>query len=183
MATPGTKAYDDAGKARMETDPNHQVGRKERRPESLGNKDSEVPKVHVMNLKNKPLNFQMNPNILKFEDIVYTDDVRNVVQEADINNLDAFMPSVLFATTRNTKIDPVNQINWRLEFQHLKQKNDKELERHMVDLVKLLWSISWMSRVLFLYGKIEEEVYVCQPPGFKDPDFPDRVYKVEKALY
>ncbi|GJR22048.1 putative ribonuclease H-like domain-containing protein [Tanacetum coccineum] len=35
----------------------------------------------------------------------------------------------------------------------------------------------------FLYGKIEEEVYVYQPPGFKDPDFPDRVYKVEKALY
>ncbi|GJY56636.1 retrovirus-related pol polyprotein from transposon TNT 1-94 [Tanacetum coccineum] len=35
----------------------------------------------------------------------------------------------------------------------------------------------------FLYEKIEEEVYVCQPPGFEDPDFPDRVYKVEKALY
>nr|GEX19172.1 retrovirus-related Pol polyprotein from transposon TNT 1-94 [Tanacetum cinerariifolium] len=34
----------------------------------------------------------------------------------------------------------------------------------------------------FLYGKIEEEVYVCQPPGFEDPDFPGRVYKVEKAL-
>ncbi|GJU47633.1 putative ribonuclease H-like domain-containing protein [Tanacetum coccineum] len=35
----------------------------------------------------------------------------------------------------------------------------------------------------FLYGKIEEEVYVCQPPGFEDLDFPDRVYKIEKALY
>ncbi|GJU21910.1 uncharacterized mitochondrial protein-like protein [Tanacetum coccineum] len=35
----------------------------------------------------------------------------------------------------------------------------------------------------FLYGKIEEEVYVCQPLRFEDPDFPDRVYKVEKALY
>ncbi|GJT15898.1 putative ribonuclease H-like domain-containing protein [Tanacetum coccineum] len=35
----------------------------------------------------------------------------------------------------------------------------------------------------FLYGKIEEEVYVCQPPGFEDPDFPDRVCKLEKALY
>ncbi|GJY13015.1 putative ribonuclease H-like domain-containing protein [Tanacetum coccineum] len=35
----------------------------------------------------------------------------------------------------------------------------------------------------FLYGKIEEEAYICQPPGFEDPDFPDRVYKVEKALY
>ncbi|GJX08899.1 putative ribonuclease H-like domain-containing protein [Tanacetum coccineum] len=35
----------------------------------------------------------------------------------------------------------------------------------------------------FLYNKIEEEVYVCQPPGFEDLEFPDRVYKVEKALY
>ncbi|GKE48956.1 putative ribonuclease H-like domain-containing protein, partial [Tanacetum coccineum] len=36
---------------------------------------------------------------------------------------------------------------------------------------------------VFIYDKIEKEVYVCQPPGFEDPDFPDRVYKVEKALY
>ncbi|GKB96856.1 putative ribonuclease H-like domain-containing protein [Tanacetum coccineum] len=35
----------------------------------------------------------------------------------------------------------------------------------------------------FLYGKIEEEVYVCQPPGFEDPNFPDIIYKVENALY
>nr|GEU60728.1 putative ribonuclease H-like domain-containing protein [Tanacetum cinerariifolium] len=35
----------------------------------------------------------------------------------------------------------------------------------------------------FLYETIEEEVYVCQPPGFKDPDHPDKVYKVVKALY
>ncbi|GKB20644.1 putative ribonuclease H-like domain-containing protein [Tanacetum coccineum] len=35
----------------------------------------------------------------------------------------------------------------------------------------------------FLYGTIEEEVYVCQHPDFEDPKFPDKVYKVEKALY
>ncbi|GJV89780.1 putative ribonuclease H-like domain-containing protein [Tanacetum coccineum] len=35
----------------------------------------------------------------------------------------------------------------------------------------------------FLYGTIEEEIYVCQPLGFVDPEFPNRVYKVEKALY
>nr|GEY75128.1 putative ribonuclease H-like domain-containing protein [Tanacetum cinerariifolium] len=35
----------------------------------------------------------------------------------------------------------------------------------------------------FLYGTIEEEVYVCQPPGFGDPEYPDKVYKVVKALY
>ncbi|GJV85384.1 putative ribonuclease H-like domain-containing protein [Tanacetum coccineum] len=29
----------------------------------------------------------------------------------------------------------------------------------------------------------DEEVYVCQKPGFEDPDFSDIVYKVEKALY
>ncbi|GJR56896.1 putative ribonuclease H-like domain-containing protein [Tanacetum coccineum] len=35
----------------------------------------------------------------------------------------------------------------------------------------------------FLYGTIEEEVYVSQPPGFVDLESPEKVYKVEKALY
>ncbi|GKD29548.1 putative ribonuclease H-like domain-containing protein [Tanacetum coccineum] len=35
----------------------------------------------------------------------------------------------------------------------------------------------------FLYSTIEEEMYVCQPPGFEDLQFPGKVYKVEKALY
>nr|GEU33529.1 putative ribonuclease H-like domain-containing protein [Tanacetum cinerariifolium] len=35
----------------------------------------------------------------------------------------------------------------------------------------------------FLYGTIKEEVYFCQPIGFEYPDYPDKVYKVVKALY
>ncbi|GJS47612.1 ribonuclease H-like domain-containing protein [Tanacetum coccineum] len=35
----------------------------------------------------------------------------------------------------------------------------------------------------FFYGKIDEEVYVSQPPGFLDPKYPEKVYKVVKALY
>nr|GEZ04752.1 uncharacterized mitochondrial protein AtMg00810-like [Tanacetum cinerariifolium] len=35
----------------------------------------------------------------------------------------------------------------------------------------------------FLYGTSKEEVYVCQPLGFEDLDYPDKVYKVVKALY
>ncbi|GJT66160.1 ribonuclease H-like domain-containing protein [Tanacetum coccineum] len=38
----------------------------------------------------------------------------------------------------------------------------------------------------FLYGKIEEKVYVCQPLRFRDPEFPGRVYKrgtIDKTLF
>ncbi|GJS17153.1 putative ribonuclease H-like domain-containing protein [Tanacetum coccineum] len=35
----------------------------------------------------------------------------------------------------------------------------------------------------FLYGTIKEEVYVHQPPSFVDPAYPNKVYKLIKALY
>nr|GEU40270.1 copia protein [Tanacetum cinerariifolium] len=36
---------------------------------------------------------------------------------------------------------------------------------------------------VYLYDAIDEEVYVMQPPGFQDPEFLARVYKVEKTLF
>nr|GFB28583.1 hypothetical protein [Tanacetum cinerariifolium] len=39
------------------------------------------------------------------------------------------------------------------------------------------------AKSTFMYGTIDEEVYVSQPPGFVDPKFPNKVYKVVKALY
>jgi hypothetical protein len=35
----------------------------------------------------------------------------------------------------------------------------------------------------FLTGPIKEEVYVEQPPGFEDSEYPNHVYKLSKALY
>nr|GEV54103.1 putative ribonuclease H-like domain-containing protein [Tanacetum cinerariifolium] len=35
----------------------------------------------------------------------------------------------------------------------------------------------------FLYGIINEKVYLMQPSRFQDPEYPVRVYKVEKAMY
>ncbi|GJX96150.1 retrovirus-related pol polyprotein from transposon TNT 1-94 [Tanacetum coccineum] len=38
-------------------------------------------------------------------------------------------------------------------------------------------------KTAFLSGPLKEEVYVSQPYGFVDPDFPDHVYRLKKALY
>jgi hypothetical protein len=35
----------------------------------------------------------------------------------------------------------------------------------------------------FLNGVIHEEVFVRKPPGFKNPKYPNRLYKLLKALY
>nr|GEX77923.1 hypothetical protein [Tanacetum cinerariifolium] len=46
------------------------------------------------------------------------------------------------------------------------------------------WYVYQMDvKSAFLYGTIDEEVYVMQPPRFQDLEFPDKVYKVEKAMY
>jgi hypothetical protein len=38
-------------------------------------------------------------------------------------------------------------------------------------------------KIAFLNGVIQAEVYVRQPPGFENPKYPHRVYKLLKALY
>nr|GEX04023.1 hypothetical protein [Tanacetum cinerariifolium] len=38
-------------------------------------------------------------------------------------------------------------------------------------------------KTAFLHGTLKEDVYVCQPEGFEDPDYPEKVYKEVKALY
>nr|GFA75937.1 hypothetical protein [Tanacetum cinerariifolium] len=38
-------------------------------------------------------------------------------------------------------------------------------------------------KTAFLNGPLKEEVYVAQPDGFVDPDHPEKVYRLRKALY
>ncbi|GKC27173.1 retrovirus-related pol polyprotein from transposon TNT 1-94, partial [Tanacetum coccineum] len=38
-------------------------------------------------------------------------------------------------------------------------------------------------KIDFLNGELKEEVYVSQPEGFVDQDYPSHVYKLKKALY
>ncbi|GKF45294.1 hypothetical protein Tco_0131846, partial [Tanacetum coccineum] len=74
-------------------------------------------------------------------------------------------------TTKIHKDHLLDQVIGDLQSSTQTRKMSKNLEDH---------SVLNGCKSDFLYGKIEEEVYVCQPPGFEDLDFPDRVYKVEK---
>nr|GEY76007.1 putative ribonuclease H-like domain-containing protein [Tanacetum cinerariifolium] len=38
-------------------------------------------------------------------------------------------------------------------------------------------------KTTFLHGSFKKDVYVCQPEGFIDADYPSHVYKLKKALY
>ncbi|GJW69891.1 putative ribonuclease H-like domain-containing protein [Tanacetum coccineum] len=212
-------------------------------------------------------------NMPNLEDIVYSDDDEDVGTEADMNNLDAFLPVSPIPTTIIHKDHPVEQIIRDLTSAPQTKRMKNNLKEHgLFSLIEAMqdklqqfklqkvWTLvdlpngkraigtKWVyknkkdergillknkARLVaqgytqeegidydefvasvarieairlflayasfkdfvvyhmdvksaFLYGKIEEEVYVCQPPGFEDPDFLDKVfkvYKVEKALY
>nr|GEV85694.1 reverse transcriptase domain-containing protein [Tanacetum cinerariifolium] len=55
---------------------------------------------------------------------------------------------------------------------------NKKDERGIVIRNKARWTL----RVIFCMEGLKKR-FMCQPPGFKDPDYPDKVYKVKKALY
>ncbi|GJW92243.1 putative ribonuclease H-like domain-containing protein [Tanacetum coccineum] len=216
-----------------------------------------------------------DPNIPELEDIVYSDDDEDVGAEADMNNLDAFMPVSPIPTTRIHKDHPVEQIIKDIHSAPQTRRMTKSLTEHAMfssvqqrtnhkdfqnclfacflsqEETKKVWTLvdlpnnkkaigtKWVYRnkkdkrgiviknkamlvaqgytqeeridydevfalvarieairlflayasykdfvvyqmdvkSAFLYGKIEEEVYVCQPPVFEDLDFPDRVSK------
>ncbi|GJU72599.1 putative ribonuclease H-like domain-containing protein [Tanacetum coccineum] len=90
--------------------------------------------------------------------------------EADMNNLDITIQVSPIPTIRIHKDHPLDQVIRDMQSSTQTRNMSNNLKEH-----------GFCGD--FLNGKIREEVYVSQPPGFEDPDFPDRVYKVKKALY
>nr|GEY65833.1 hypothetical protein [Tanacetum cinerariifolium] len=110
-----------------------------------------------------------DPNMPNLEEIVYSDDDEDVGVEADMTNLDT---NIL--VKEEIDYDEVFALVARIEAIRLflAYASFKDFVVNQIDV-----------KSAFLYGNIKEEVYVCQPLGFEDPEFPNRVYKVEKALY
>nr|GEU39260.1 putative ribonuclease H-like domain-containing protein [Tanacetum cinerariifolium] len=143
-----------------------------------------------------------SPDVLEIENIVYSDN-ENVGAEADFNNLESSITEKRAIGTKwvyknkKDKRGIVVRNKARLVAQGHTQEEGIDYEKVFapvarIEAIRLFLAyasfIGFMVyqmdvKSAFLYKIIEEEVYMCQPPGFEDPDHPDKVYKVVKALY
>ncbi|GJT64499.1 putative ribonuclease H-like domain-containing protein [Tanacetum coccineum] len=89
-------------------------------------------------------------------------DDEDVGAEADLNNLETTMSFSPILTTTIHKDHHKEQI--------IGDINSATQTRRMIKMSEE-------------HAMIKKEVYVCQPLGFEDPQFPNKVYKVDKALY
>ncbi|GJT25711.1 retrovirus-related pol polyprotein from transposon TNT 1-94 [Tanacetum coccineum] len=62
-------------------------------------------------------------------------------------------------------------------------KNKTDAENTVIRNKSHLVAKGYHVKTTFLNGPLKEEVFVRQPDGFVDPDFPNHVYRLKKALY
>nr|GEV72436.1 ribonuclease H-like domain-containing protein [Tanacetum cinerariifolium] len=124
-----------------------------------------------------------DPEMYALEDIStfnFSSDHKNDDEEANMNNMDTTIQDERGIVIRNKA---------RLVAQGCTQEEGIDYDEVFAPVARIeairlfLAYVSFKDFMVyqmdvksaFLYGKIEEEVYVCQSPGFEDPDFPDKV--------
>nr|GEX05346.1 putative ribonuclease H-like domain-containing protein [Tanacetum cinerariifolium] len=129
-----------------------------------------------------PSQYPNDLNMPALEDITYSDDDEDVGAEANFSNLETNITVSPIPTTRVHKDHHEEGIDYEEVFAPVARI---EAIRLFLAYASFMGFMVYQMDVksAFLYGTIEEEVYVCQPPGLENPDYPDKVYKVVKALY
>ncbi|GJV75492.1 putative ribonuclease H-like domain-containing protein [Tanacetum coccineum] len=204
----GTKACDDAGKARMETIHGKDYILLPLWPQdpkfSYSSTESLMLDSNIMGRRKEEDNAagenivygcadDLNMNNL--EEIVYSDDDEGVGAEADMTNLNTFMPVSPIPTTRLHKDHPLEQIIGDIHLAPQTRRMTKSVTEH-VEPNKKVWTLVDLPygkraiRTKWVYRNKKDERGL-KAIGFSsklcssltDLEFPDRVYKVEKALY
>nr|GEY31179.1 putative ribonuclease H-like domain-containing protein [Tanacetum cinerariifolium] len=155
-----------------------------------------VSLTHGKSSYTNPSQYPDDPNMLALEDITYSDDEEDVCAEADFTNLETNITEELLQFKMQKVWVLVDFPNEKRAIGHA-QEEGIDYEEVFAPVARIeaislfLTYDSFMGFIVyqmdvksaFLYETIEEEVYVCQPPGFEDPDYLDKVYKVVKELY
>nr|GEU72098.1 hypothetical protein [Tanacetum cinerariifolium] len=172
--------------------------------------DSQEPSSDTRLISKRVANQVVTPsldNILtltnRFEDILggTTNSNESNGVEADVSNIETTITASPTPTLRIHKDHPRSQIIGPVDtLIHTRNKSKEEegidydevfapvarIEANRLFLAYALFMGFTVYQInvksAFLYGTIDEEVYVMQPPGFQDPEFPAKVYKVEKAM-
>ncbi|GJY16139.1 putative ribonuclease H-like domain-containing protein [Tanacetum coccineum] len=124
-----------------------------------------------------------DPNMPYLEDITYSGDDEDNSAEADMNNLNLFMPVSPIPSTRLHKDHPLEQIIRDLHSAPQTRRMTKNSEEHEEPKKRAIGT-KWVYR-----NKKDKRGIVIRnkarlvAQGFEDPEFLDKVYKVEKALY
>nr|GEV00884.1 hypothetical protein [Tanacetum cinerariifolium] len=148
-----------------------------------------------------PSKYPDDPEMPKLEDIVYSDDEEDVGAEADLSNLETNIPVSPILTTRVHKDHPVNQIIGALNLAPQTRSMTRMVkEQEPKKVLQALKDPSWieaMHEELLQFklrkGHTQEEgidynevfapVARIEAIRFENPVYPDKVYKVVKALY
>nr|GEV85303.1 hypothetical protein [Tanacetum cinerariifolium] len=134
-----------------------------------------------------PSKYLDDPDMPELEDIVYSDDEEDVGAEADLSNLETIIHISPIPTTRVYKDHLVNQIIGTQE-EGIDYDEVFALVARIEAIQLFLAYASFMGFIVyqmdvksaFLYGTIKEEVYVFQPLGFEDLDYPDKTLSIKK---
>ncbi|GJT67238.1 hypothetical protein Tco_1018718 [Tanacetum coccineum] len=134
-----------------------------------------------------------DPNMPNLEEIVYSDDDEEVGVEADMNNLATTMPISPIPTIRVHKDHPLEQIIGDTHSTPQTRRMTKSVTEHVEPkkVIQALTDPRWIEAMHdeLLQFKLQKVWTLVDLPygkraiGFEDPEFPNKVYKVKKALY